>query len=178
MSEPAIRLATPDDAAALSEIGARTFVETFGRLYPAGDLARFLAEAYGPQRTQADLADPEQAAWLVEAAGEIVGYAQAGPCRLPHAEVTAGCGELKRFYFLKPWQNQGLGRRLFGEVIGWLLRRGPRDVWIGVWSENHGAQRFYARHGFGKVGEYGFAVGETIDREFILRREAGTWAPG
>ena len=27
-----------------------------------------------------------------------------------------------------------------------------------------------ARRGFAKVGEYGFAVGETIDREFILRR--------
>ena len=30
--------------------------------------------------------------------------------------------------------------------------------------------RLYGRHGFVKVGEYGFPVGETIDREFILRR--------
>ena len=45
-----------------------------------------------------------------------------------------------------------------------------RDVWIGVWSENHGAQRLYARHGFEKVGEYEFKVGQTRDHEFILRR--------
>ena len=53
-----------------------------------------------------------------------------------------------------------------------MLRDGPRTLWIGVWSENHGAQRFYARHGFVHVGEYEFPVGRVRDREFILRREA------
>jgi RimJ/RimL family protein N-acetyltransferase len=45
-----------------------------------------------------------------------------------------------------------------------------------VWSENHGAQRFYAREGFEKVGEYGFKVGRTVDHEFILRRRAESFA--
>ena len=92
--------------------------------------------------------------------------------RLPHADVTARCGELKRFYLLKPWQGGGLGGRLFAEIMAWLEAGGRRDLWIGVWSENFGAQRFYGRHGFEKVGEYGFRVGETVDREFILRRVA------
>jgi ribosomal protein S18 acetylase RimI-like enzyme len=39
-----------------------------------------------------------------------------------------------------------------------------------VWSENFGAQRFYARYGFEKAGEYLFPVGDTNDLEFILRR--------
>ena len=43
-------------------------------------------------------------------------------------------------------------------------------VWIGVWSENHKARRFYGRYGFEKCGEYDFAVGETRDHEFILMR--------
>ncbi|MCH1922539.1 GNAT family N-acetyltransferase, partial [Shewanella sp. A3A] len=87
--------------------------------------------------------------------GEAVGYALAGPCDLPHPEVTAGCGELKRIYFLKDWRGGGLGQRLFDVVMTWLQAQGPRDVWIGVWSENFGAQRFYARRGFEKVGGYG-----------------------
>ena len=60
--------------------------------------------------------------------------------------------------------------------MAWLQEDGPRDVWIGVWSENYGAQRFYERHGFEKVGEYGFAVGKTVDREFILRRTADSFS--
>ena len=64
----------------------------------------------------------------------------------------------------------GLGGALFDAVMTWMAAQSPPDVWIGVWSENFGAQRFYARRGFQKVGEYGFPVGNTIDREFILRR--------
>ncbi|WP_309606734.1 GNAT family N-acetyltransferase [Phenylobacterium sp.] len=170
--QPLIRRAGVADAAALAAIGAETFLETFGHLYPSADLDRFLPGAYGLERTIADLADPAKAHWLVELDGQAIGYASAGPCALPHPEVTADCGELKRLYFRKAWQGGGMGGQLFAETLTWLQSAGPRRLWIGVWSENHGAQRFYARHGFSKVGEYGFEVGSTIDHEFILRREA------
>jgi GNAT superfamily N-acetyltransferase len=176
MTEAVIRRATLEDAETLSALGARTFTETFAHLYPPADLESFLSEAYALERTRTDLADPAKAAWLVEVDGQAIGYAQAGPCALPHAEVTPACGELKRFYFLKAWQGGGLGKRLFLETIAWLQSAGPRTVWIGVWSENYGAQRFYARHGFEKVGEYGFEVGTTVDAEFILRRNAEEFA--
>lgn len=167
-----IRRAGPDDAEVLAELGARTFSDTFAHLYDPQDLADFLAEAYSLDRTRADLADPAKAQWLVEDQGDAIGYALAGPCALPHDDVTPGCGELKRIYFAKGRQGRGLGGRLFAEVMGWLQSAGPRDVWIGVWSENFGAQRFYERQGFVKAGEYGFKVGRTTDREFILRKPA------
>ena len=174
MQQPVIRRADPSDAAVLAELGARTFSDTFAHLYPPEDLSAFLAEAYSLERTKADLIDPAKALWLVEAEGRAVGYALAGPCDLPHPDVTPASGELKRFYLLKDWQGGGVGGRLFAEIMAWLERDGPRDLWIGVWSENFGAQRFYGRHGFSQVGEYGFRVGGTVDHEFILRRVAGS----
>lgn len=170
MSEPVIRRAGPADAQTVAALGAETFCETFAHLYPVADLETYLAEAYNLPRTEADLADPTKATWLVEVDGEAIGYALAGPCGLPHAEVSKTCGELKRIYFRKANQGGGLGKRLFDEVMSWLQKDRPRDVWIGVWSENFGAQRFYARQGFEKAGEYDFAVGQTIDLEYILRR--------
>lgn len=172
LMQPVIRRAAPADAEVLSRIGAETFSATFAHLYAPEDLAAFLAEAYSLQRTEADLADPAKAAWLVEADGEAIGYALAGACALPHPEVTPACRELKRFYLVKAWQNGGLGAPLFQATMDWMLADGPRDIWIGVWSENYGAQRFYMRRGFEKAGEYGFRVGKTVDREFILRRRA------
>jgi ribosomal protein S18 acetylase RimI-like enzyme len=170
MSEPSIRRAGPQDAQTVAALGAETFCETFAHLYPTSDLETYLEEAYNLSRTQADLADPAKATWLVEADGEPIGYALAGPCGLPHDDVSPGCGELKRIYFRKQVQGGGLGKRLFDEVMAWLQKDGPRDVWIGVWSENFGAQRFYGRQGFEKAGEYDFNVGQTVDLEFILRR--------
>jgi GNAT superfamily N-acetyltransferase len=170
MSAPTFRRAGPDDAEALSRIGAETFAETFGHLYPPEDLRAFLDAAYGLEKTRRDLADPAKAAWLVEADGEVVGHALAGPCDLPHDDVTPDCGELKRLYVLKAFQSGGTGSRLLAETLAWLERDGPCPLWIGVWSENLGAQRLYGRMGFEKVGEYEFPVGQIRDREFILRR--------
>jgi RimJ/RimL family protein N-acetyltransferase len=165
-----LRRAQVADAAALARIGAATFVETFGHLYPASDLEPYLRSAYDVDATRATLSDPDCAAWLLEADGIAVGHALAGPCGLPHPEVRPGDGELKRLYLLRSHQNGGHGGAMFGAVIDWLERDGPRTLWIGVWSQNLGAQRFYARHGFERVGDYDFVVGATRDHEFILRR--------
>ena len=168
---PTIRRAGPGDADSVAAIGAATFAETFGHLYPPDDLAAFLAEAHGLERARADLADPAKAVWLLEDAGQAIGYALAGPCKLPHPEVTAACGELERIYLRSGSQGGGLVTRLFAEAMSWLAKDGPRRIWIGVWSLNHGAQRLYARHGFRQVGTYEFIVGRSRDLEFILRRD-------
>ena len=170
MSQPLIRRAGSADAEALATIGAATFVETFGHLYPAADLEAFLLHAYGLDRIRSDLADPAKASWIVEAGGQAVGYALAGPCGLPHPLARPDDGEVNRLYLLKAWQNSGTGGRLFDALEAWLQKDGPRAIWIGVWSGNHGAQRFYSRRGFGRVGDYEFAVGNTLDHEYILRR--------
>jgi ribosomal protein S18 acetylase RimI-like enzyme len=168
---PAIlRRATIDDADTVSSLGARTFTETFAHLYPVEDLETFLAYAYGLERTRRDLADPDKATWLLELDDEAIGYATAGPCGLPHPEVKPGDGELHRIYVLKAFQGGGRGSILLNTALDWLAKDGPRPLWIGVWSENFGAQKLYARLGFEKVGEYHFPVGETRDLEFILRR--------
>ena len=167
-----IRRATAGDADVLAELGTATFVETFGHLYSPEDLQAFLDESHSQAAYGAVLADPAYALWLAEREGVAVGYAQAGPNGLPHPEAAPADGELKRLYLLASHQGDGWGGRLFDTAIAWLERDGPRRLWIGVWSENFGAQRFYARRGFERVGEYLFPVGATRDREFILRRDA------
>lgn len=170
MTDERIRRAGVDDAETLSALSAATFSATFAHLYPAADLEAFLKEAYALDRSRAQLADPRIGAWLLETKGEAVGYAMAGPCGLPHPEVTPACGELKRIYLLPAWQGGGRGSRLLATALDWLGANTAGALWIGVWSQNLGAQRLYERMGFAKVGEYEFKVGQSRDHEFILRR--------
>ena len=173
MGEPRIRRADAADAPALAAVSARTFADTFGHLYPPEDLAGFLAEAHSPAYYGAALAVPDAAVFIAESMdGALVGYAYAGPCDLPHPEVTPACGELKRLYVVPGAQGAGLGGRLLQAALDWLSAPG-RTLWVGVWSENLGAQRFYASAGFEKVGDYLFPVGSSRDHEFILRRVPG-----
>jgi ribosomal protein S18 acetylase RimI-like enzyme len=167
-----IRRAGAADADALSRIGISTFIDTFGHLYPDADLQAFLQESHAPAAYARYLSDPAYALWLVEDGKNPVGYALAGPSGLPHPEVKQDDGELKRLYLAPACHNGGWGGRLFQTALDWLERDGPRTVWISVWSENFGAQRFYARYGFEKAGEYEFPVGRVRDREFIFRRAA------
>lgn len=171
-----IRRAVPTDAAVLAELGARTFAEAFGHLYTAADLQAFLDESHSVGAYATLLASPLYAAWLAvdrDECGhdEAIGYALAGPCGLPHADVRPADGELKRLYVSAKAQGSGVGAKLFEQALAWLERDGPRTLWVSVWSENHGAQRFYARYGFGMAGEYEFIVGKQRDREFMYRRE-------
>jgi ribosomal protein S18 acetylase RimI-like enzyme len=170
MTKTTIRPAAPEDAATVARLGALTFSETFGHLYPPSDLHAFLDATHNVEAVAAEIANPDLGVWLAETAGAAVGYAVAGPCKLPHPEVTPRCGELMRIYVLGEAMGQGLGTRLMETALAWLERDGPRRLWIGVWSGNAGAQRLYARYGFSRVGEYKFMVGDTADHEFILSR--------
>ncbi len=172
--EAVIRVAGPGDAEVLSTLGWATFLDTFvhgfGIAYPPADLERFFAASYAPERCAGALADPARRAWLAERDGAAVGFATAGPCGLPHLDVRPDDGELHRLYVLPAEKGTGLAARLMNAALAWLERDGARPLWLGVWSGNHRAQRFYARYGFAKAGEYDYPVGETRDHEFILRR--------
>lgn len=176
MDGPAIlepRRATTADGSLLVRAGRECFIETFGHLYRPGDLAAFLASAHTAESWQRTLSDPELATWVALAAdGEVAGYAVAGPCKLPVAGREPRAGELRQLYLRGGYQRRGLGTRLLENALTWLEAAGHEPLYIGVWSENFGAQRLYARHGFYRVGEYLFPVGEHRDLEFILKRQA------
>ena len=171
MRQTAIRHAIAGDAMQLATLGAATFTETFGHLYPAADLQAFLTATHSIQAWSRVLEDPQRAVWIATLEDQMpVGFIAVGPCKLPVDEQPPTAGEIQQLYVLARQQKLRLGSRLMTLGLDWLQQRGRTPLYVGVWSENLGAQRFYARHGFFKVGEYGFPVGSTVDREFILRR--------
>lgn len=170
ISDLAIRRATPDDAVILSKLGAATFTETFGHLYTAEDLQTFLAESHSRDAWSQKLADPAVGIWIAELRDEPIGFVAVGPCKLPVDNLEPRAGEIHQLYVLKTHQNLKIGALLIDIGLEWLRKQGHEPLYIGVWSENEGAQRFYGRYGFEKFGEYGFPVGDTVDREFILKR--------
>lgn len=169
---PTIRRATLEDGAALRALAQATFVDTF-RHYPPADLAGFLPD-YAAKTEAALGPDAKSAAWVLEQGSALLGYVIAGPCTLPHPEVAADDGEIKRLYVVRERFGRGWGRELLRVALAWLDGVGSRPVWLGVWSENLAAQRFYARHGFVEVGTYIYPVGTTRDHELIFRRDALT----
>jgi len=163
---------TEGDAGPVAALSARvfrqTFVDEFALPYHPDDIEPFLAKRHGPASMLAWLNDPAMSLWVAEHGGAIAGYAALGPMSMPHPDASAGDGELYRLYVGREHHGGGVAADLMDLAMDWLNARPAQ--WIGVWSGNIRAQRFYARYGFSKVGEYDYPVGRTIDREFILKR--------
>lgn len=164
---------TPADIPALSALARTSFTETFGHLYPPDDLSDFLEASYSPGVLAHETIEPAQM-WrlLADEDGALAGYLQCGPVSLPHPDAdSATQGEIKRIYVLHSHQGRGGGKLLMDAAQAWLAETyGDAPQWLGVWSGNVKAQRFYAGLGFTQVGSYVFPVGRTRDDEFILRR--------
>lgn len=171
-----IRTARPSDAEALAALKLTTFRQTFldegfAIPYPADDLAHFEAEAYAPSAIKVELLDPSRQSWVAEDEdGALLGYAQVGPCKLPHVEASETHGELYQLYVLREAQGQKLGQKLLDAALDYLAATRPGPVWLGVWSGNDKAQAVYAARGFTNVGDYRFKVGSWYDEEYIFRR--------
>jgi len=172
-----IRPATLTDAPALAELGAVTFAETFGHLYSPENLAAHLARAHSEAEHARVLQDEGMGVWLaLDDAGRAVAFAVAGRCKLPVPDLEPNAGELKQIYVRASHQNLYLGSQLMRAALAWLEAR-YSPLYIGVWSQNTGAQKLYGRYGFEKAGEYRFCVGDHYDHEFILKRPASWRAP-
>lgn len=169
MSEVTYRDAGVDDCAALSALMRETFCDTFAHLYRPEDLEAFLAASYTPAVQYAEIIDPDTETRVAERGGAMVGYAQIGAFKLPHEAGPAYALELYRLYVRADVKGKGVAAALMDWAMTRMRARGAVQAFLGVWCDNTRAQKFYARYGFEKVGEYKFPVGEALDDEFILR---------
>jgi diamine N-acetyltransferase len=167
-----IRRATVADAAALAEFGARTFYETFVSDNTPEDMAMHLASAWHPDIQRAEIEDAALDTLLACAEnGRLAGFAQLRAAQPPAGIAARKPVELKRFYVDKPWQGQGLARRLMDAVDLQARARGASELWLGVFERNERAQAFYRKCGFRNVGSQIFVVGTDPQRDHVMLRE-------
>jgi ribosomal protein S18 acetylase RimI-like enzyme len=161
------RPATTADSAALAELGARTFIDTFGHLYQPTDLELFL-QNHSPDNWDKELADPAFAVRVAESDGRLVGYAKLGPPHLPF-EPRGEAAELRQIYVLEEMKGQGVAQALVDWVIDRARQRKADYLYLSVFTENQRALRFYEKLGFEREGTYAFMVGTHADEDIVMR---------
>lgn len=164
-----LRPATPADAPALSKLGIASFVAKFGQMYAADDLASFLDEVHSEAAVAAEIARPHVRYCLAERGGRLVAYCKMGlACSWPEHARGRNAIELKQLYTAPDATGGGLGTALMGWAFAIAQEADADEIQLSVWSGNDGAQRFYARHGFAKVADIHFMVGQQRDEEFLF----------
>ena len=154
MAGALIRLATPEDAAAIAAIYAPYVTDT-----PIS----FEEEAPAPEEMARRIAGDRRGLhpWLVaEEGGAIVGFASSSPFRArPAYRWTVETG-----VFLAPaTQGRGLGRALMERMIEILTRQGFTAVVAGITMPNDASVALHEKLGFSPCATYrdtGYKLGE------------------
>ena len=163
-----LRPATLADAAALAELGAATFVDTFGAQNRASDVAAHLAAHFGPTIQEREIADPHGGFLLAERGGALVGYARTLDAPVPAVVGTARARELARLYVRQAFLGAGIGATLMRRVLDDAHAAGHEALWLGVWEHNQRARRFYEQWRFREVGELPYVLGDDVQRDLVL----------
>lgn len=153
-----IRIGTAADSAALAEVGAETFRETYAT-HPEideEDLERYIERTYTEVNLLNELLDDEIRFLIAESEGRTAGY-----CRLVFGSRMEGVSgkrpvEISRIYLLKDFQGSGNGRGLLERAIEEGRKSCCDEVWLSVWEYNENAIGFYEKMGFKKNGVHYF----------------------
>ena len=138
-----VRLATPDDAAAIERVRTDTWRDAYRGLMPDEVLDRLGYDGSRRRELMARMR-PEQFALVAEHDGEVVGFVNAGPSR--SADV-AHPGEIYAIYVLPAHQGHGHGAALMRLGAREILARGWRGMIIWVLRDNSPSRLFYERMG-------------------------------
>lgn len=165
------RKAGPEDAEALSHLGAATFLASFAFDHPGKPLIEHLKSEHSVAYYTEKLATPDIDIVLGETPlGAPVGYVMLVPPEHPDLQQP-GDWELKRIYLLGPWQGGGNGKALLQQAIDVAALRGARRLILAVYESNERAVAFYERAGFVYIGETVFMVGDVPFRDMVYARE-------
>ncbi len=164
------RKAEPDDAEALSYLGAATFLVSFAFDHPGKPLINHLKTEHSAEYYSAKLADPDIDIVIAETPlGAPIGYVMLAPPEHPGLQHD-GDLELKRIYLLGPWQGGGNGRALMEQAFQIAVARKAKRLLLAVYESNHRAVAFYERAGFAHIGETVFMVGDVPFRDMVYAR--------
>jgi len=163
-----IRYGTSKDARMLSELGAKTFYDTFAKDNTPENMAAHLTNSFSPEIQFAELSDPNNIFLIAESEGHPIGYAQLILQSKDDSLAGTNPLEILRIYASQEYIGKGVGKELMQAAISEAQQRGCDSIWLGVWEKNLRAIEFYKKWGFKTVGAHTFTVGEDPQKDFIM----------
>lgn len=166
-----IRNATTKDARLLSELGAKTFYETFAKDNTPENIDAYLKESFSPEIQFNELSAPDIIFIIAESEGMPIGYAQLMVGNRDESVKGTKPLEIRRIYATRENMGRGVGSELMKAAIHEARARGCDCIWLGVWEKNSRAIAFYKKWGFREVGTHLFMVGDDPQNDFTMELE-------
>ena len=164
-----VRPALSSEAQAYTDFARAVFIATYAESNPPSLLAQHLERAFNVVQQQADLLDPTRTTLVLESPdAKWAGFAVLRTHLAPAAVPGGNPVELERIYVDGAWHGHGAGHQLMAACIDRAAANGHDVLWLGVWTENHRARRFYQKEGFVDVGMHQFDFGGELQDDVLM----------
>ena len=163
-----IRYGVTGDAKLLSELGAKTFSDTFAKDNTPENMATYLKASFSPEIQFRELSSPENIFLIVESENIPIGFVQLILDSKEESIKGTKSLEIRRIYALQEYIGKGVGKALMEAAVHEARQHGCDTIWLGVWEKNPRAIHFYQKWGFKEVGTHIFYVGQDPQRDFIM----------
>lgn len=141
-----IRVAQPDDAAAIARIHVRSWQQAYADLLPA-DYLHSLDSTVGQREAwwRQSIEEAKEPVFVASIDGMIVGWVSPGASR--DDVESQRTGEIRAIYVQAEYWGTGMGRALWSAAIKYLAQQRYERVTLWVLVGNHRAIAFYTRAG-------------------------------
>lgn len=166
-----IRTADANDNILLSEVGARTFYETWRPVNTEEDMQSYIKKSFDPAGLKKDLEATAINTFLIaESGNKVCGYVKLRRDRTYPELNEEPCIEIERIYVLQEYQSQKVGKLLMDRCLEIASHENLIWIWLGVNVDNHKAINFYKRYDFTIFGEKNFQLGDALDTDYLMKR--------
>ncbi len=174
MGDVVIRSARVDESDAVAALAAATFPDACPASMPEVAIRAYIDAHLSPARIAEHLMGDQAEVIVGERAGELVGYVllfrgDAGRPPTGSGVTVSPTALLSKCYVRAGVRGGGVAAQLLDAALEWGRTEGLGGLWLNVNHANHRAQRFYAKHGWERVGELDFLVGDVVNHDPVYQ---------
>lgn len=147
-----MRRAGVDDANLIAVLGTTTFYEAYFEQDIPSALANYILESFSPDQIRREMDEPGSEFILLFLDEKAVGYAKLREDPAGPGVSSENAIELQRIYLVERVWGTGRAEVFLDRVLERAAERGFDTVWLGVWTENTRARKFYEKHRFTDTG--------------------------
>jgi len=166
-----IRIASVADAQLLSDLGARTFYDTFVSANTPEDMTLYLAKNFNRDQLERELKEEGSTFLIAQLGSSPVGYARMRKPEEPEGLNESNQIEIERIYSVKEYLGKAVGKSLMEACLNIAKQEGHKVAWLGVWEHNPRAISFYQKWGFEKFGTHPFLLGKDLQTDILMKKE-------
>ena len=168
------------DVYQLAQIACTTFSETYAKQNDIHSFYDYVEKAFSIEQLEKELNTEGVVFYFFENEGDTIGYfklnnnlspASADRPQFdfdfsPFAETPMS--ELERIYLKAEYHGKGLAATMMDFIESIAQQHGCEYLWLGVWTLNPKAIRYYEKCGFSRFGTHIFQIGDDAQKDWLM----------